>query len=228
MATPQKNQKDESVTKVKSLADLRKEIDSLEKEITDRKRKELILAETRSKTKELYTWKAPERPFDPKNRNWFIWVAVVAIITIIIAILTDTLLLVVAVIAVVAVLYIQNTIPPMIFSYTLTNKGLRINDKMYIWSQMPAFWITQRGTNTFIHFRLVNQDQSRLTLLVGDGDINIIAKELVRFIDYLSPKEASTDFILGLTEGRYREIGDFFAKEKQPENPTENKSKKQN
>lgn len=200
-------------TKEESLSSLRKEIDSLEKEISDAKRKEFQLQAERNPVEDLYRWSAPERPYKPKDFRWYVTVGAISAVGIVVSILTGYELLVIAIIAILAILYAQNTIPPMMFTYEITNKGIRLGKKLYIWKQVPKFWITQRGEEIFLNFETIDTEASRLIILVGDGDIRIIARELIRFIDYLSPKEAKHDLFQTFTEGSHKSIGDFFDEE---------------
>jgi len=209
----QQNEKEKTLVKFTSLSKLREEIDELEKQINDKKRQQLILAEERAEIRDLYSWRAPERPFSNRSTRWYIVVGTISIITIILAILTYTLLLVVAVIATLTLLYAMSTVPPVIFEYTITNKGLKINKRLFLWSQIPKFWITERGKDIFINFELFDQNQKNLTILEGEGDIRIIAKELVKYIDYLSPREVANDIIMTLTGWRHRSISDFMTTE---------------
>ncbi|HEX9804567.1 MAG TPA: hypothetical protein VGA67_02710 [Candidatus Dojkabacteria bacterium] len=206
-------------TKETKLSDLRKEIDNLEQEITERKRKELIMTQERFKLETYYSWKAPERPFNPKDKRWYINAFGISLIITILAVLTGTYLLIIAVIAVLVLYYIMSTVPPQIFTYTITNKGVRFGNKMYLWRQIPSFWITERGSDVFINFgNGDNPEFGRLTILSGEGDINIIAKELVRYIDYLSPQEIGSNIITNITDGRPKEINELIGENKNSEN----------
>jgi hypothetical protein len=207
MATEKPEQ--DIATKLESLSKLREEIDTLEIQLTENKRKELILAEERSQLKSIYKWKAPERPFNPKSKNWYIGAFSIAIVAIILAILTETYLLVVAIIAVLVVVYAMNTVPPEIFEYEITNKGVKIANQMHLWRQIPRFWIADRGGDIFINFEAL-ANEPRIIILAGEGNINIIAKELVKYIDYLSPAEVSSDFLMRLVEGKHKNISDFY------------------
>ncbi len=206
----EKKQSDQKDTKLESLSKLRGEIDQMEKEINNAKRQELILSEERSEMKLLYKWNAPERPFNPKGRNWYISVFGISIVIIILAILTQTYLLILAVLAVLLVIYAQNTVVPPTFEIQISNKGVKVGNELYLWRKIPQFWITQRGEDMFINFTVAGENSPRLTILSGDGDINIIAKELVRFIDYLSPDEVGGDLLFRMVEGNPKNINDFF------------------
>lgn len=206
----EKNNQESPENKLESLSKLRGEIDQLEQNINEAKRKELILSEERADMKILYKWIAPERPFNPKSKNWYITVFGFSIVVIILSVLTQTYLLILAVLAVLVVIYAQNTVVPPTFEMQITNKGVRVSDKLYLWRKIPQFWITQRGEDLFINFAVEGENIPRLTILSGDGDVNIITKELVRFIDYLSPDEVGGDFLFRLVEGRPKHINEFF------------------
>lgn len=202
----------------KKLSDLRDEINKLEDKLTEARRNQYRISEERSPTKSLYKWKAPERSFRPKSRNWYIWVGTFSIIAIVLSVLTGAFLLVVAIIAVLAVIYAMDTIPPKVFEFEILNKGLRAGEKLYAWRQIPKFWINERGLDIYINFELLGENQPRLTLLSGDGDINIIAKELVQYIDYLEPTEVKSDIFQQLVEGQHKKLGDLV-KQDLDENP---------
>lgn len=203
----------EPTTKLDSLSQLRNEIEQLEKNINEARRKELIIAEERSPLKSIYKWQAPERPFEPKPREWYIKYGFAALVIIILAVLTDTYLLIFAVVGLFALSYAMNTIPPQVMTHEITNKGLRVSGKLFIWKQIPTFWITERGNSTFINLEVDGSSEKKIILLVGGGNINIIAKELVKYIDYLNPSEAPQDLILSIASGKHKSIGDFYNSE---------------
>lgn len=204
-------EKDDTKNKNKSLSDLRSEIDDLEKQITESKRKERIILEEGKDLNTIYEWKAPERSFDPKDRKWYIVVSGVALVFILAAILLQTYLLVVAILAILTVLFAMNTVVPPVFDYEITNKGIRMGEKMYIWKQIPSFWITERGKDVFLNFEVSGKGNERLMILVGDGNINIITTELIRYIDYLTPEEVKRDILMNFTEGRHKRIEDIYS-----------------
>jgi hypothetical protein len=203
--------KDKEKNTDKSLAQLREEISKIEANIDEKKREQKRKAEQREDMEVLYTWEAPERPFKTKSRIWYINVFGIATAVIILSVLTQTWLLIIATISVVVMLYALNTVPPQTFSYEISNKGLRIGKKMYLWNQIPEFWITKRSEDLFLNLNLRN-DNKRIVVLIGDGDPEIIAKEMVRYVDYLSPEEVPTDIVQQLVEGAHQEIGEFYDK----------------
>lgn len=203
-------QKEETSIKETSLKELREEIDTLEEKLSKAKRDQLIISQERSPTKEIYSWTAPERIQQAKDKNWLAKVIGISVVSVVLAVLTNTLLLVVAVIAVVAVLYAESVIPAKIFNYTILNKGLKAGSKVYAWKQIPEFWITKRGKNIILSFNVHLDNEQRLSILVGDGNINIIAKELIQYIDYLDPSEVKRDIFIGMVEGQHIKLGEVI------------------
>jgi len=192
----------------------REEMLRLDAEIERAKRYREILQEETKAIETVYQWKAPERLFSPKSREWYVTISGIAVVAIALSALTDNFGLVIAIIAVVFLIYTLNTTPPRIVTHEITNKGLKIDGALYLWRMIEAFWVVRRDEQMIMHFDVRDSERDpvsrRMILLEGEGDINYIVSYLVQHIDYLTSREASTGFLTRLIIGRYQPLLPFL------------------
>ena len=199
---------------------LDKELAELDAQIARAKEVQSALLAQREPIKSVYTWEAPERVFEPKERSWYVTVATISMVVIIFAALTNNIGLIFAVITLVMVTYALNTIPPKNARHEIMNKGLHVFSLFFPWKNVNAFWVTKRNKALLMNFEVREKDTEpnfhRLILLNGTGDLKKIIPYLVQYVDYLGPSEVGTNFIKNLTEGEYIPLINFVDNPRTP------------
>jgi hypothetical protein len=189
---------------------LKNELHKLDETIEESKRLQQIVSEEGKPIYTVYSWKAPERIFEPKSKNWYVSLGTVAMVIIVISALTANFGLIFAIIALILFIYALNTIPPKMVTYEITNKGMKVHNSLFTWRNILGFWVLERGKHVIInmevHTRFNSLNYERVMLLKGEGDINKIVTYLVQHLDYLSSREVPTNIIARYTQGAYQPL----------------------
>jgi hypothetical protein len=165
------NEKNQAQEKPKST--LKKEnVPDIEQPVQERK----IIPE-----KTLFSWNAAARPFKKRDKDF--WVTVIAIVGIagLILFLVEGYMPVILIISIVFLFYILNTVEPGIIEYKITNKGVRVVDKMNDWNSLSRFWFTRRFNNDLLVFEAFTLG-GRLELVINSKDKERIKKELSKYL----------------------------------------------
>lgn len=94
----------------------------------------------------LIRWEAPEHIDIDKSRGWYIIFVVVTLVAVLIAIFlihSVTFAILVPVMAVALFIYTRR--PPELLHYTLSRKGLHINDRLFPYSLFKSFGVMSRA-----------------------------------------------------------------------------------
>ena len=185
----------------------REDLDLLDREILLQKKLQQTILEERKPLTELYTWEAPERDYEPKNRRWFITVGAIGMAAIILAALTNNFVLIFAIIALILVLYVVYSIPPHKIKHQITNKGIYSMNTIFLWKNFLCFWVTKRSNQNLLHFeykgRSTDNYYRRMIILLGSGDLARIVTFIVQHIDYLGPNEIDQGILTNWAQGKY-------------------------
>ena len=100
----------------------------------------------------LLRWEAPEYHQHARGARWYMIFALITIILMAVSIVAMhawTFTILIAVMAVAVVMYTRR--PPEVIRYTLSRKGLHINDKLFAFSQFKSFGVlTHNGLNSVV------------------------------------------------------------------------------
>jgi len=94
----------------------------------------------------LIRWEAPEYAHHERGTGWYIIFGIVTLVLVVAAILiikSITFAILVPVMAVALFVYTQHA--PEVLRYTLSRKGLHINDKLFMYSQFKSFGIVDHN-----------------------------------------------------------------------------------
>ncbi len=193
-----------------NLDELRQQIDYLEKQIRQAEQAAMLKLEESAPLQSIYKWKAPERIHVKRSKNWYITVSFFIVIIVAYSALTQNYLLILALIMLLILLYALDTFPPKEIEHEILNKGIKTMDKIYTWNKIESFWVTKRNDQYVLNFDLYDERIPRMILLVGNGNINKIVRELVFRIDYKNPGGTQQDILTRLTEGKHMPLTKFL------------------
>jgi hypothetical protein len=131
--------------------------------------------------KDLFTWKAPSRPFKKRSRDFWIKTGTIAAIFGLILLLVEGVMPVVLVISVVFLFYILSTVEPEKIEYAITNYGVKIADGRTSMDKLTKYWFTRRYDNDLLVLRTLNLP-GRLELVVNTKDKGKIRKVLSSYL----------------------------------------------
>lgn len=144
--------------------------------------------------KDLFSWKAPARPFKRRDREF--WVRVIAISGIggFILFLAEGAMPVILLIAIVFLFYILSTVEPEVVEYKITNKGIKIGGQITDWSFLTRFWFTKRWENELLILETFSL-LGRLEIIISPKDKAEIQKVLSKYILYEEAPATNLDKI---------------------------------
>ena len=143
------------------------------------------------KEKNLFTWTAPARPFKRRNREFYITLIAGSAIVGLVLFLIEGWMPVILIISLIFLFYVMNTVEPEKIEYKITNKGIKVADKLTDWGVLTRFWFSRRFDSTLLIFEIVRLP-GRLELVVSPDEKEKIRKSLSK---YLPEEEAPPSFL---------------------------------
>lgn len=192
---------------------LKKKIELLEKQISlDSENKINQQKIEQEPLFKIYGWTAPDRINIRRTPKWYNGLIIGVVLTILFAILTNNYILILVVVALGFFVYVSTAVPPQIQNLAVTNKGILVDEKMYYWTDIEYFWVSEKDKNLVINIELKDL-KGRLVLLQGNGDITRIVTEMLNHEQYREPTGLYT-FISNFTDGRGKKITEFSSNSK--------------
>ncbi|MBI2267951.1 MAG: hypothetical protein HYU80_00705 [Candidatus Blackburnbacteria bacterium] len=148
-------------------------------------------AGSRSLTKELFSWKAPVRPFKRRNKEFFTTVLAIALLLSIIFFTISGIMPVIVIFSLVFLVYILSTISPEEVEHKITNKGVVFAGKQYYWTDLLRFWFVERFGSSLLVLETTKLP-GRLEMVVDPQEKEKIKGLLVGHIDL---EEAAPSFM---------------------------------
>ncbi len=134
--------------------------------------------------KTLLAWSAPGRPFQKKNREYFLNILIIMLLLEIILFLFSQYVLMALVLALVFLVYALNTVAPHDFHYKVTSEGLMVEDHFFLWQELYDFYFkTQNGVTTLI-VGTKAWYPGELTLVLGNMHQEQVRDVLLHFLPY--------------------------------------------
>lgn len=143
---------------------------------------------------DLFTWRAPVRPFKRRDRQFFTTVGAIAVLVGLIMFLLEGLLPVAVIAALYFLLYVLSTIPPEEVEHKLTNKGLYFAGKKYSWDELTRFWFSDRFGTFGTELLIVEAARApwRLEMVIQSQDKERLRREIEERLVY---EEAAPNFL---------------------------------
>lgn len=143
-------------------------------------------------TVELFSWKAPLRPFKKRNRQFYTTVFAVAALVAIIGYILEGPWTVIVILALVFVVWVLSAIEPEEVEHKITNKGIVFaGSKTYLWRELLNFWFTERFGS---HLLIIDMTRlpGRLEFVV-DPEEKIKIQEILE--KHIELQEATPNFL---------------------------------
>ena len=142
--------------------------------------------------KDLFTWKAKSRPFKKRNREY--WVTIVAIASLLsfIMFLAEGTMPVILIVSIIFLYYVLSTVEPHEIFFKITNKGIRVEDKLTEWNLLTKFWFTKRMNDTTLNF-VTTKFPWNLELMVQEKDVSKLKSVLLEYLPEEEPEKNTLD-----------------------------------
>jgi len=119
--------------------------------------------------KVLFSWQAYERPFDKKGKEFYLNAGAILAVICLVIFIAEGWVPVALLLSLAFLYYILNTVEPRKIEYSLTNKGIRIKDKLIDWGSIASFWIEKKRDFSLLILG-VNFPPGKLSLVINKED----------------------------------------------------------
>jgi hypothetical protein len=142
--------------------------------------------------KDLFAWTAKSRPFKKRPREY--WVTIVAIASLLsfILFLAEGTMPVILIIAVLFLYFVMSTVEPHDLSFKITDKGIRVGDRLTEWNQLTRYWFTKRLDVTTLNFETI-AFPGRLEVVIQEKDMVKMRTLLSKYLPEEEPEKTSVD-----------------------------------
>lgn len=124
-------------------------------------------------------WVAPSRLFKKRGKEYFSTIlAIVFLLTVILFILHEWLLIVL-VFTFAFFSYVLATVKPDDINHQITTKGIKIDRRYYLWSDLTEFWIENKYGYFVFHISMPLKSPGRIILLIKDTKLK---SEVLEFL----------------------------------------------
>lgn len=140
-----------------------------------------------------FEWEAPEFEKIEKNKSWFIFPAVIVIMLGIIALATDNILFLILILLGFLTFYIYAKKEPRIIRFKIDEKGIEVDNRLYVFDSIRSFWIFYEDREKEISFRSRKTFFPYIRIPLADQNPSEIRKYLLRFLPEKRHKESLVD-----------------------------------
>jgi len=168
--------------KERSLAELKKQLASLQEEIN--RFEDRAGQEKQKAIRTLFRWQSFSRPYTKRNVKWFIYTFLLVATLILVLLFVREFFIIVPVLALAFVAYILATVPPEIIENAITTQGINTAGASYLWEELDDFWFTEKDGFTILHTDTFLRWPRRLIVLINKDDKEKIKGLLVRYLPY--------------------------------------------
>lgn len=173
--------------------------DKLPPDRTLKNEKPTTAAETPAQTvrpeplKELLVWSSPTRVFKRRHREFFTTIgAIIALLAIILFFLQEWLLIILM-FALAFYGYVNATIEPDETEHKLTNRGIVTGRKLYLWSALGRFWMTEKWGQKTLHVENLAGLPGHLVLHLGGAKEEAVKEIVAQYLLHERPEKTWTD-----------------------------------
>lgn len=140
------------------------------------------------------SWTAPEFIRYEKSHGWFIAIGIFGFLLVIVALFMKNYLFVLIIVLATFLIYIQGARHPRKIKFVISDHGIEIDEKEYLWSEFKSFWIFEEP-DKILSLLTKKITQPHLPIPLGDQQTEDIKKILIRFIPERKQEETLSDVI---------------------------------
>ena len=134
--------------------------------------------------KVLLIWRANNRPFKKRNRDFFTTIAAIVFLLCVISAITKEWMLALAIIALTFLVYVLNSVPPEEVEHSISNKGIITGGTEYQWKDLIAFFFSERYGQKLLNIDTKKRFMSRLLILIKAEDEKKIKDILGQYLEF--------------------------------------------
>jgi len=159
----------------------------------------------------LYSWRSPERIWEPKTRVWYLAYAAFFLLLILIFAKLGYIIIILGILAFMFLWFVQGTIAPLILEHQITSKGVITNSTLVQWEEMTQFWFAKKGKWLYLHMDFPQDAKKpRLTLLLTKEEAEIVFPLLFERLKYATDDSAGYNILARSIYGVYIPVSVFL------------------
>jgi hypothetical protein len=130
----------------------------------------------------LHNWQFPERQEYERGRLWYIIAGLIVATLLIYALLTQNFLFALMIILFAVVVLFSHARGPAIFDFTVTDKGLAVNSRLYAYDELQSFWIIDEPTVKKLYFSFQSSMRPPLAVFITEQNPEDIRQTLRNYL----------------------------------------------
>ena len=138
------------------------------------------------------TWEAANRPFKKRDKEFYTTIGVITFLVSLILFFAGQFLPIAVVIATAFLAYVLASVPPEKQTNSITNYGIRLDDKLYFWTEMGRFWFSTKFKQPLLHIE-ISRFPGQLTILLGKHSQEELKQILMNFLIMEKPPNTYFD-----------------------------------
>lgn len=159
----------------------------------------------------LFSWRSPERIWEPKTRVWYLAYAAFFLLLILIFAKLGYIIIILGILAFMFLWFVQGTIAPLILEHEITNKGVITNSTLVQWEEMTQFWFAKKGKWLYLHMDFPQDAKKpRLTLLLTQEEAQIVFPLIFERLKYATDDSAGYNLLARSIYGVYIPVSGFL------------------
>ena len=150
-----------------------------------------VLKDT-NEEKTLIEWKAPERAFKKRDKDFWITAISILVLFSVVLIFIEEFFLIVALVSVLFLYYVLSTVPPQEAKYKITNRGIHFGESKYSWDILLRFWFRKSLNVELLEFETNLRIPRQISLVINESDKEEIKKIVIKKLPLV---ESSPNFV---------------------------------
>lgn len=143
--------------------------------------------------KDLLVWKAAERPFKQRDREWYTTIVAIIFLLVVILLFLKEWLLIGVIISIGFLSYVLSSVPPQESENKITTRGVITGGKRFDWAFLGRFWFSQKWGNEILNIETRLNFPRRLMLLLGSTNKDQVKKIVEKYLIFEKPEKTFID-----------------------------------
>lgn len=150
--------------------------------VTDQENLETQNSKNKEQEVEIFSWEGPIRPIVKHSHDFWLSLVVIGGVVGLVFYLIEGMMPLLMIIALGFLYFVLNTVKPERVRFSITNKGVRIGEKMMEWIFLYRYWFSHWMGNDLLVFQTA-QIGGRMEIVINKEDKDKIRKALDDYLD---------------------------------------------
>ncbi len=146
----------------------------------------------REPERDILTWIAPSRPFQRRDRQFYVTIFAIGGIVGLVLFLAEGIMPVLLIIALIFLYYVLSTVEPEKVEYKITSKGVKFASKRTEWQFLNRFWFSKRFGSDLLVIETF-QIPGRIEIVINPEIKESLKREISAYIPFEEAPIAGLD-----------------------------------